>query len=57
MLYFHFEIIINILVFSASLEYLCYWSTWSKDHYKFIYSYSAGIDFGRQNVTSPDVRF
>ena len=28
------------------------------DHYKmFVYSYSAGIDFRRQNLTSADVRF
>ena len=27
------------------------------DHYKYVYSYSAGIDFTRQNLTSTDVRF
>ena len=26
-------------------------------HYKYFYSYSAGIDFRRQNLTSVDVRF
>ena len=26
-------------------------------HYKYVYSYSAGLDFTRQNLTSEDVRF
>ena len=30
---------------------------WVYDHYKYFYSYSAGIEFSRQNLTSTDVRF
>ena len=30
---------------------------WVYGHYKYVYSYSAGIDFSRQNLTSTDVRF
>ena len=30
---------------------------WVYGHYKYFYSYSAGIDFSRQNLTSTDVRF
>ena len=30
---------------------------WVYGHYKYFYSYSAGIDFSRQNPTSTDVRF
>ena len=28
---------------------------WVYGHYKYVYSYSAGIDFTRQNLTSVDV--
>ena len=31
--------------------------TWVYSHYKYVCSYSAGIDFSRQNLTSTDVRF
>ena len=30
---------------------------WAYGHYKYVYSYSAEIDFSRQNLTSVDVRF
>ena len=30
---------------------------WVYGHYKYYYSYSAEIDFSRQNLTSVDVRF
>ena len=30
---------------------------WVYGHYKYCYSYSAGIDFRRQNLTSTDVKF
>ena len=30
---------------------------WVYGHYKYARSYSAGIDFRRQNLTSTDVRF
>ena len=53
-MFFQFEIIINVLFSSfLSLKYLCYGSTAIMN----IYSYSAGIDFSRQNLTSTDVRF
>ena len=42
------------LALADSFEYLCYGSTAIR--YCF-YSYSAGIDFSRQNVMSTDVRF
>ena len=43
-----------LLALSDSFEYLCYGSTAIKNIF---YSYSAGIDFCRQNLTSTDVRF
>ena len=30
---------------------------WGYGYYKYLYSYSAGIDFSRQYLTSKDVRF
>ena len=30
---------------------------WFYGHYKYVYSYSAGIDIRRQNLKSLDVRF
>ena len=30
---------------------------WVSDHYKYVDSYSAGIGFSRQNLTSTDVKF
>ena len=38
---------------SDSFEYLL----WGYGHHKYFESYSAGIDFSRQNLTSTDVRF
>ena len=38
---------------SDSFEYLL----WVYDPYKYVYSYSAGIDISRQNLTSTDVTF
>ena len=51
--FFHFEIIINVL-FSFFIWILM---LWDYDHYKYFNSYSAGIDFSRQNLTSTDLRF
>ena len=42
------------LALSDSFEYLCYGSTAIRI---FFYSYSAKIDFSRQNLTSTDVKF
>ena len=56
--YFQFELIVNVLFYLAlsdSFEYLCDGSTTIINIY--VYSYSAGIDFSRQNLTSTDVRF
>ena len=52
---FHFEIIINVLVRS-------FWLIWVPvlyvyNHFKYFDSYSVGIFFSRQNLTSTDVRF
>ena len=33
-----------------------YYMLWVYDRYKYFYSYSAGIDFSGQNLTSTDVR-
>ena len=53
--FLQFEIIINVLVSSFwFIEYLCYWST---AIINIFFSYSAGNDFSRQNLTSVDVRF
>ena len=53
--FYQFEIIINVLVIS----FWFFWIPvlWVYDHQKYLYSYSAGIDFSRQNLTSVDVRF
>ena len=53
--YFQFEIIINVLV--SSFQFIWIPMLWVYHHYKYAYSYSAGIDFRRQNLTSTDVRF
>ena len=50
-----FEIIINVLVISFWLIYIP--MLWVYGHYTYFYSYSAVIDFSRQNLTSTDVRF
>ena len=49
---FHFEIIINVLALSDLFEWLCYGSTANARHYKYVYSYHAGIDFSRQILMS-----
>ena len=51
--FFQFEIIINVLVSSASFEYtyLCY------EYVAIINIFSAGIGIRRQNLMSTDVRF
>ena len=52
--FIQFEIIINVLV--SSFWFIWIPMLWVCDHYKYCYSYSAGIDFSRQNLTSTDVR-
>ena len=54
-LFFQFEIIINVLVISFWFIWIP--MLWVYGHYKYVYSYSTGIDFSRQNLTSTDVRF
>ena len=44
-----FEIIINVLV--SSFSYIWILMVWVYDHYKYLYSFSAGIDFRRQILT------
>ena len=53
--FFQFEII--IIIFVSSLRFIWIPMLWVYDHYKYCYSYSAGIDFRRHNLTSTDVRF
>ena len=53
--FFYFEIIINVLV--SSFQFIWIPMLWVYCHYKYFYSYSAGIDFIRLNLTSVDVRF
>ena len=53
--FFQFEIIINVLF--SSFRFIWIPILWVYDLYKYFYSYSAGIDFRRQNLTSTDVRF
>ena len=50
--FFLFDIIINVLV--SSLRFIWIPVLWVYGHYKYFYSHSAGIDFGRQNLTSKD---
>ena len=54
-IFFQFEIIINVLVFS----FLFIWipMLWVYGHYKYFNSFSAGTIFIRQNLTSTDVWF
>ena len=53
---FQFETIINVLV--RSFGFICIPMLWVYDHYKYVYVYSAEINFSRQNnLTSTDVRF
>ena len=51
----HLEIIKNVLVCSFCFIWIP--MLWVYDHYKYVYSFSAGIDFSRQNLTSIDVGF
>ena len=53
--FFQFEIVINVLV--SSFRFICIPMLWVCGHYKYFTSFSAGIDFRRQNLTSVDVRF
>ena len=53
--FFQFESIINVFV--GSSRFILIPLLWVYDHYKYFYSYSAGIDFRRQSLTSTDVRF
>ena len=52
---FQFEIIINIIV--SSFRFIWIPMLWVYGHYNYVYSFSAGVDFRRQNLTSADVRF
>ena len=53
--FFQFAILINVLV--SYFPILWKLILWNNGHCKYIYSYCAGIDFRRQNLTSTDVRF
>ena len=48
--FFQFKIIINVLV--ISFRFIWIPVLWVYGHYKYFYSYSAGIDFRRQILTS-----
>ena len=50
-----FKVIIKVLV--SSFWFIWIPMLWVYDNYNYFYSYSAGIDFSRQNLTSTDVRF
>ena len=52
---FPFEIIINVLV--SSFCFIWIPMLWVCGHYEYFKSFSAGIVFRRQNLTSVDVRF
>ena len=47
---FQFEIIINVLV--SSFRFILLPMLWVYGHYKYFNSFSAGIDFRRQHLTS-----
>ena len=53
--FFQFENIINDL--DRSFRFIWIPMLWVYSHYKYVYSYSAGIDFRRQNLTPTDVGF
>ena len=53
--FIQFEIIINVLV--GSFWFILILMLWVYGHYKYIYSFSAGIVFIRQNLTPADLRF
>ena len=48
--FFQIEIILNGLV--SSFRFIWIPMLWVNGHYKYSYSYSAGIDFRRQNLTT-----
>ena len=48
-----FEIIIKVL--DSSFWFIWIPMLWVYGHYRYFYSYSAGTDFSRQNLTSTDV--
>ena len=52
--YFQFDIIIDVLV--SSFWFIWIPMLWGYGHQNIFYSYSAGIDFSHQNLTSTDVR-
>ena len=52
--FFQCEIIINVLV--SSLQFICIPMLWVHGLDNYFNSYSAGIVFSRQNLTSTDVR-
>ena len=52
---FQFENIINVLV--GSIRFIWIPLLWVYGHYKYLQSFSAGIDCRRQVLTSTDVRF
>ena len=53
--FYLFETIIKVFVRSFWLIWIP--MLWVYSLYKYVYSYSAGIDISRQNLTSTDVRF
>ena len=53
--YFQFENLMNDLL--SSFRFIWIPMLWVYDHQKYFYSFSAGIDFRRQNLTSTDVSF
>ena len=53
--FYQFEIVKNALV--NYFRFIWIPMLWVYVHYKYFHSYSAGIDFRRQNLTSQDVRF
>ena len=46
---FQFEIIIDVSV--SCFRFFQIPMLWVYGHYKYVYSYSAGVDFSRQNLT------
>ena len=48
--FFQFEIIINVSV--SSFRFIWIPMLWVYNHYKYVYPYSAGIDFSRQIPTT-----
>ena len=48
--FFQFEIIISVLV--SSFWFICLPMLWVYNHYKYFHSYSVGIDYPRQLLTT-----